>query len=71
LKKVVRRKEPVYLVNLSQMGVDGNPTEDSHFSNAWECMLTEFEDVFPTAHPGLPSERAVAMEIDWKKGKSR
>jgi hypothetical protein len=27
LKKVVRRKELVYLVHLSQMGVDGNPAE--------------------------------------------
>jgi hypothetical protein len=26
-KMVVRRKEPVYLVHLSQIGVDGNPAE--------------------------------------------
>jgi hypothetical protein len=26
-------------------------------------MLAEFEDVFPTDHPGLPLERSVAMEI--------
>jgi hypothetical protein len=40
LKKVVRRKEPVYLVHLSQMGVDENPAENSQLPNAWECMLT-------------------------------
>jgi hypothetical protein len=34
--KVVRRQEPVYVVNLSQMGVDGNPAENSQLPNAWE-----------------------------------
>jgi hypothetical protein len=63
LKKVVRRKDPVYLVHFSQMGVDGNPAETSQLPNAWECMLNEFEDVFPTDQPGLPPERSVAMEI--------
>jgi hypothetical protein len=63
LKKVVRRKEPVYLVHLSQMGVGVNTAEDSQLPNAWECMLKEFEDVFPTDQPGLPPERSVAMEI--------
>jgi hypothetical protein len=32
LKKVVRRKEPVYLVHLSQMGVGGNTAENSQWS---------------------------------------
>jgi hypothetical protein len=41
LKKVVRRKEPVYLVHLSQMGVDGNPAKKCQLPNAWKCMLTE------------------------------
>jgi Retroviral aspartyl protease len=36
LKKVVRRKDPVYLVHLSQMGVGGNPAENSQLPNAWE-----------------------------------
>jgi hypothetical protein len=31
--------------------------------NAWECLFTEFEDVFPTDQLGLPPERSVAMEI--------
>jgi hypothetical protein len=34
LKKVVRRKKPVYLVHLSQMGVEGNPAENSQLPNA-------------------------------------
>jgi hypothetical protein len=68
LKKVVRRKEPVYLVHLSQMGVDGNPAETSQLPNAWECMLKELEDVFPTDQLGLPPERSVAMEIDLEEG---
>ena len=68
LKKVVRRKEPVYLVHLSQMGVDGTPAGNSQLSNAWECMLKKFEDVFPTDQPGLPPERSVAMEIDLEEG---
>jgi hypothetical protein len=34
LKKVVRIKEPVYLVHLSQMGVEGNPAENSQLPNA-------------------------------------
>jgi hypothetical protein len=34
LKKVVRRKEPFYLVNLSQMEVEGNPAEKSQLPNA-------------------------------------
>jgi hypothetical protein len=70
LKKVVRRKEPAYLVHLSQLGVDGNPAENSQLSNAWECMLTEFEDVFPTGQPGLPPERSVATEIDLEYGET-
>jgi hypothetical protein len=45
------------------MGVDGNPAQNSQLPHAWECMLTEFEDVFPTDQPGLPPERSVAMEI--------
>jgi hypothetical protein len=61
LKKLIRRKEPVYLVHLSQMGVDGNPAEKSQLPNAWECMLTEFEDIFPTDQAGLPPERSVAI----------
>jgi hypothetical protein len=68
LKKMVRRKEPVYLVHLSQMGVEGNPAENSQLQNALECMLKEFEDVFPTDQPGLPPERSVAMEIDLEEG---
>jgi hypothetical protein len=68
LTKVVRRKEPVYLVHLSQMGVGGNPTENSQLPNSWECMLKEFEDVFPTDQPGLPPERSVAMEIALEEG---
>jgi hypothetical protein len=64
LKKVVRRNEPVYLVHLSQVGLEGNPAENSQLPNAWECMLKEFEDVFPTDQPGLPPDRSVAMEID-------
>jgi hypothetical protein len=63
LKKVVRQKEPVYLVHLSKMGVDGNPAENSQLPNSSECMLTEFEDVFLTDQPGLPPERSAAMEI--------
>jgi hypothetical protein len=63
LKKVVRRKEPVYLVNLSHIGVDGNPAQNSQLPNAWECMLTEFEDAFPIDQPGRTPERSVAMEI--------
>jgi hypothetical protein len=63
LKKLVRRKEPVYFVHMSQVGVEGNPAENSQLSNAWECMLKEFEDVFPTDQPGLPPDRSVAMEI--------
>jgi hypothetical protein len=68
LKNVVRRKEPVYLVHLSQMGEDGNPTENSQLPNAWEFMLEEFEDVFPTDQPGIAPERSVAMEIDLEEG---
>jgi hypothetical protein len=68
LEKVVRRKEPVYLVYLRQMGVEGNPAENIQLPNAWECMLTEFEDIFPTDQPGLPPERSVAMEIDLEEG---
>jgi hypothetical protein len=51
------------LVHLSQMGVDGNTAEKSQFPNEWECILTEFEDVFPTDQPELPPESSVAMEI--------
>jgi hypothetical protein len=68
LKKVVRRTEPVYLVYLSQMGVEGNPAENSQLPNAWEWMLTEFEDIFPTDQPGLPPERSVAMKIGLEEG---
>jgi hypothetical protein len=68
LKKVVQRKEPVYLVHWSQMGVEGNPADNSQFPNAWECMPKEFEDVFPTDKPGLPPERSVATEIDLEEG---
>jgi RNase H-like domain found in reverse transcriptase/Reverse transcriptase (RNA-dependent DNA polymerase) len=68
LKKVVRRKEPVYLVHLSQVGVKRNPAENSQLPNAWECILKEFEVVFPTDQPGLPPERSVAMEIDLEEG---
>jgi hypothetical protein len=68
LKKVFRRKEPVYLVHLSQMGVDGNPAENIQLPNVWECMLTEFEDAFPTDQPRVPPERSVAMEIDLEEG---
>jgi hypothetical protein len=64
LKNVVRRKEPVYRVHLSQMGVGEKPAENDQMHNAWECMLKEFEDVFPTDQPGLLPERSVAMEID-------
>jgi hypothetical protein len=52
-KNTVQRKETVYLVHLSQMAVDGNPAENSQLPNAWECMLKEFEDVFPTDQPGM------------------
>jgi hypothetical protein len=68
LKTFVRRKEAFYLVHLSQMGVEGNPAENSQLPNAWECMLKEFEDVFPTDQPGVPPERSVAMEIDLEEG---
>jgi hypothetical protein len=68
VEKVVRRKEPVYLFHLSQMGVDGNQAENCQLPNAWECMLIEFEDVFPTDQPGIPSERSVAMEIALEEG---
>jgi hypothetical protein len=68
LKKVVRRKEPVYLVHLSQMGVGGNPAENNQLPNAWECMLTELENVLPIDQPGLPPERSVAMEIALEEG---
>jgi hypothetical protein len=68
LKKVVRREEPVYFVHLSQMGVDGNPAENSQLTNAWECMLKVFEDVFPAEQTGLPPERSAAMEIDLEDG---
>jgi hypothetical protein len=53
------------------MGVDGNPAENSQLPNTWECMLTEFEDVFPTDQPGLRPELSVAMQIAFKEGKSR
>jgi hypothetical protein len=64
LEKVVRRQEPVYLVHLSQIGVESDPAKGSHLSNAWECMLNEFSDVNPVDQPGLPPERSVAMEIE-------
>jgi hypothetical protein len=50
------------------MGVGGNPAENNQLPNAWECMLTEFEYVFPTGQPGLPPERSVAMEIALEEG---
>jgi hypothetical protein len=56
------------LVHLSQIGVDENPAANSQLQNAWECMLTEFEDVFPTVQPGLPPERSFAMEIALEEG---
>jgi hypothetical protein len=68
LKKVVRRTEPVYLIHLSQMGADRNPAENRQLPNAWECMLKEFEDVFPTDQPGLLPERSVATDIDLEDG---
>jgi hypothetical protein len=68
LKKVVRRKDPVYLVHLCQIGVDADPAKGSPLPDAWECMLDEFSDVFPVDQPGLPPERSVAMEIErWRK----
>jgi hypothetical protein len=63
VEKVVLRKEPVYLVHFSQMGVEGNSAENSQLPNTWECMLAEVEDVYPTDQPGLPLERSVSMEI--------
>jgi hypothetical protein len=53
LEKVVRRKELVFLVYFSQMGVDGSPSENNQLANALECMLKEFEDLFPTDQPVL------------------
>jgi hypothetical protein len=50
------------------MGVDGNSAENSQLPNAWECMLAEVEDVFPTDQPVLPPERSVAMEIALEEG---
>jgi Reverse transcriptase (RNA-dependent DNA polymerase) len=50
------------------MGVEANQAENSQLPNAWECMLNEFEDVFPTDQPRLPPERSVAMEIDLEEG---
>jgi hypothetical protein len=68
LKKVIKRKKHVYLVHLSQLGVDGYPAENSQLPNAWECMLKELEDAFPIDQPGLPPERSVAMEIALEEG---
>ena len=68
LKKVVRRQEPVYLVHLSQIGVEQDQAKGSQLPNAWECMLDEFSDVFPVDQPGLPPERSVAMEIELEEG---
>jgi hypothetical protein len=68
LKKVVRRKEPLYLVHLSQMGVDGNPAETSQLPNSWECIIKEFVDVFSTDQPGIPPQRSVAMKIALEEG---
>jgi hypothetical protein len=68
LKKVFRRQEPVYLVHLSQIGVEPDPTKGSHLPNAWECMLDDFSDVFPVDQPGLPPESSVAMEIELEEG---
>jgi hypothetical protein len=48
LKKVVRWKELVYLVHLSQMGVKERMARNNQFQNAWECMLKEFADLFPS-----------------------
>jgi hypothetical protein len=50
------------------MGVGGNPAVNSQLPNAWECILTEFEDEFPTVQPGLPPERSVAMAIALEEG---
>jgi hypothetical protein len=68
VKKVARRQELIYLVHLSQFGVEQNPPEDIHLSNAWECMLDEFSDVFIVDIPGIHSERSVSMEIELKEG---
>jgi hypothetical protein len=61
---VLRRQEPVYLVYLSQIGVESDPAKGSHLPNAWECMMDEFSDAFPVDQPGLPPERSAAMEIE-------
>jgi hypothetical protein len=50
------------------MGVGENPAVNSQLPNAWECMLTEFEDVFPTDQPVLHPEHSVAMDIDLEDG---
>jgi hypothetical protein len=74
LKKVVRREEPVYLVHLSQIGVESDPVKGIHLPNAWECMLDEFSDVFPVDQPSLPPERLISMEIEleeWSKPVSK
>jgi hypothetical protein len=64
LNKVVGQQEPVYLVHLSQFGVESDPAEGSDLPNAWECMHDEFSDVFPVDQPGLLPERSVAKEIE-------
>jgi hypothetical protein len=63
LQKVVRRQEPVYLVHLSQVGVEPDPTEGSCLPNAWECVLDKFSDVFP-CRPTRPSPRTVGRYGD-------
>jgi hypothetical protein len=68
LKKVVRRQEAVYLVYLSQIGVESHPAKGSHLPNAWECILDDFSDVFPVDKPGPPPERSVSMEIELEGG---
>jgi hypothetical protein len=68
LKNVVRRQEPVYMVNLCQIGVDPDPAKGSRLPDAWEYMLDEFSDVFPVDQQGLPPELSVAMEIELEEG---
>jgi hypothetical protein len=71
LKKVVRRKDPVYMVHLCQVGVDVDPAKGSRLHDAWECMLNEFSDVFLVGQPGLPPERWLLWKSNWRKGKTR
>jgi hypothetical protein len=66
VKKEIRKGEAWSMVHVNavETGLSTKNKQDQKLDAHWQRLITEYQDVFPEEHPGMPPPRQVELGID-------